>query len=129
MKPINLQAYRMGLFNTARVAFLFAFLILLALPSAALARPPMGIPLTGTVQSVNHTTRVIGFAQDDGTAQCFVYAERAKFWHNAADASPACLKPGMKLQVRLHNPLFGPNYVSHIVLISPSPDVDRETGE
>lgn len=109
---------------TGKVAFICALLTLLVLPSAALARRPMGIPLTGTVQTIDHPTRWITFAQDDGTTRRFVYAERAKFWHNAPEASPTCLKPGMKIQVRHHNPLFSPKYVSKLVLLSPSRDDD-----
>tara|TARA_R110002049_G_scaffold271500_1_gene448706 strand:- start:126 stop:389 length:264 start_codon:yes stop_codon:yes gene_type:complete len=79
----------------------------------------MGTTMTGTIQSVNHTTRWIVFVQDGGPVRCFVYSDWAKFWHDAADSSPASLKAGMHVQVQLHNPLFGPDYVNQIVLLAP----------
>jgi hypothetical protein len=100
----------------------FPFLIaaLLAcfwLPSTASAIRPMGTTMTGVVQSVDHSTRWITFAQDGGPVRQFVYSEWAKFWHDEVKSLPAHLKPGMRVQIKLHNPLIGPDFVRQIVLL------------
>lgn len=97
-----------------------AFLVCFWLPSTAEARRPRGTTMTGIVQSVDHATRWITFAQDGGPVRRFVYSEWARFWHNEVEALPAHLKPGMRVQVNLHNPLFGPNFVTQIVLLQDS---------
>jgi len=96
-----------------------ALLVSFWLPSTAEAIRPMGTTMTGTVQSVDHTNRWIVFAQDGGPVRRFVYSEWAKFWHDAADSSPAALKAGMHVRVQLHNPLIGPDFVRQIVLVEP----------
>lgn len=99
------------------------FLVLLIsfwVPSSAEAIRPMGTTMTGVIQSVDHSTRWIVFNQDGGTVRRFVYSEWAKFWHEATEASPAHLKPGMRVQVNLHNPLIGPDYVTRIDLLAPA---------
>lgn len=103
----------------ARLASL-AILISCSLPSTAAAVRPMGTTMTGTIQSVDHTTRWIVFIQDGGPVRRFVYSEWAKFWHDAADCSPAALRPGMRVQVNLRNPLIGPDFVTQIVLLDQS---------
>ncbi len=77
----------------------------------------MGTTMTGTIQHVDHASRWITFAQHEGPVRQFVYNERTKFWHNASNASPKALKAGLTVEVRLHKPLFGPDFVNHIVLI------------
>ncbi len=102
-----------------------AFLILLAawhFPITASAIQPRGTTMTGTVTSVDHSTRSITFEQS-GAKQIrhFVYAHQARFWHGAPDASPAALRAGMHVQIDLHQPVFGPDFVRHIVLIVSAP--------
>ena len=102
-----------------------ALLILLAashFPITASAIQPSGTTMTGIVTSVDHSTRSITFEQS-GTKETrhFVYARHARFWHGAPDASPQALRPGMHVQINLHDPVFGPDFVRHIVLITPSP--------
>ena len=77
----------------------------------------MGTTMTGVVQSVDHSTRWITFAQEGGPVRQFVYSEWAKFWHDETEALPAHLKPGMRVQIKLHNPLIGPDFVRQIVLL------------
>ena len=74
--------------------------------------------MTGVVQSVDHATRWIVFTQDGGHVRRFVYSERAKFWHDESEALPAHLKPSMRVQLNLHNPLIGPDYVTQILLLN-----------
>jgi len=102
-----------------------AFLILLAawhFPITASAIQPSGTTMTGTVTSVDHSTRSVTFEQS-GAKQIrhFVYAHQARFWHRAPDASPAALRAGMHVQIDLHQPIFGPDFVRHIVLIASAP--------
>lgn len=102
-----------------------AFLILFAashFPITASAIQPSGTTMTGTVTSVDHSTRSITFEQSDGKQiRHFVYAHQARFWHRAPDASPAALRAGMHVQIDLHQPIFGPDFVRHIVLIVSAP--------
>lgn len=109
--------------NTPARLALFLAVCLLSLPTAAEAHRPRGTPMTGIVRSVDASTRKIVFAQDDGPVREFVWSKIAKFWRNEPDTSPTALKPGMKVQVNLHNPLFGPDYVTKIVLINRAPEV------
>lgn len=90
------------------------------LPGAASAHRPRGTTMTGVIQSVDHATRWITFTRDDGSTRRFVYGKLARFWHNTPDSSPAALKPGMNVRLNLHNPLFGPDYATQIVLTEPS---------
>ncbi|MFZ2277859.1 MAG: hypothetical protein WAW39_08665 [Prosthecobacter sp.] len=75
--------------------------------------------MTGMVLSVNHSTRWITFAQDGGPARQFVYSSRAIFWFGEHEVSSTQLKPGMRIQVNLHIPFFGPDYVNQIGLLDP----------
>lgn len=77
--------------------------------------------MSGTIRSVDASSRKVVFAQDDGPVREFVWSKWAKFWHNQPDTSPTALKPGMRIQINLHNPLFGPDYVTKIVLLNPTP--------
>lgn len=97
---------------------LFSAIAGLCLSSTANAIRPMGTTMTGIVQNVDHSTRRIIFAQDGGPVRQFVYSSWAKFWHGETEALPAHLKPGMRVQIKLHNPLIGPDFVRQIVLIA-----------
>lgn len=108
--------------NTFIKITLFSAIAGLFLSSTASAIRPMGTTMTGVVQSVDHATRWITFAQEGGPVRQFVYSEWAKFWHDEKEALPAHLKPGMRVQIKLHNPLIGPNYATRIVLLQPASD-------
>lgn len=100
--------------------FRFVLVIIIAalcLPLSAEARRPRGTEMTGVITQVDHSTRTIVFAQEDRPQRSFVYAERAKFWHGGQDASPAGLRAGMRVQVALHRPLIGPDFVTVIRLL------------
>lgn len=98
---------------------------LLCLPDGAPARRPRGTTMTGIIQSVDHSTRWITFARDDGTTRRFVYGELANFWHGTPDPSPAALRPGMSVRLNLHDPIIGPDYATRIFLI-PSRSLSRK---
>ena len=102
-----------------RFLLLLAFVIALSVPSAH-ANRPMGTTMTGIVQKVDHASRQILFAQDGSPVRSFVYTTWAKFWLEAPDAAPTALKPGMKVRVKLHQPLIGPDFVTQITLV-PNP--------
>jgi len=99
------------------ILFTLTVLACFWLPSTASAIRPMGTTMTGVIQSVDHSTRWITFAQDGGPVRQFVYSEWAKFWHDEVEALPAHLKPGMRVQIKLHNPLIGPDFVRQVVLL------------
>ncbi len=107
-----------------------AFLILLAacyFPITASAIQPRGTTMTGIVTSVDHSTRSVTFEQSDGKQiRHFVYAHQARFWHGAPDASPGALRAGMHVQIDLHHPFFGPDFVTHIVLMGSAPSALEE---
>ncbi len=100
------------------------FLLIVAtsvwLPGTANAHRPRGTPMTGVILSVNHATRWISFARNDGTSRRFVYGVLARFWHGTPDSSPAALGRGMSVRLNLHNPLIGPDYATQIVLLKQS---------
>ncbi|WP_345735582.1 hypothetical protein [Prosthecobacter algae] len=101
------------------ILFLFvALLVSFWLPSTAEARHPRGSTMTGVVQSVDHASRWITFARADGASRRFVYGKLARFWHGTSDSLPSSLNPGMNVQLNLHNPLFGPDYATQIVLLA-----------
>lgn len=107
-----------------------ACLILLAawhLPITASAIQPRGTTMTGRITGIDHTTRSVTFEQS-GTKETrhFVYAHQARFWHSAADTSPAALRAGMHVQIDLHQPVFGPDFVRHIVLIASAPSTTEK---
>lgn len=104
--------------NSPLKALLLIIAATLWLPSPARAHRPRGTTMTGVIQSVDHTTRWITFARDDGTSRRFVYGKLARFWHGTSDSSPSALNPGMNVQLNLHNPLFGPDYATQIVLLA-----------
>ncbi len=106
--------------NTFIKIALFSAIAGLCLSSTAKAIRPMGTTMTGVVQSVDHSTRWITFSQDGGPVRQFVYSEWAEFWHDEKEALPAHLKPGMRVQLKLHNPLIGPDFVRQIVLLHPA---------
>jgi hypothetical protein len=105
-------------FSKLALSAIIAVILLVLMPSTASAIRPMGTTMTGVVQSVDHSTRWITFSQDGGPVRQFVYSEWAKFWHDEKEALPAHLKPGMRVQIKLHNPLIGPDFVRQIVLIA-----------
>lgn len=96
---------------------LVAAVAMLGLTISAEARRPMGTTMTGVVQKIDHPSRSIVFAQDAGPVRSFVYTEQAKFWNGTADNQPSLLQPGMRVQVNLHNPLIGPDFVRAIKLL------------
>ncbi|HBJ87652.1 MAG TPA: hypothetical protein DDZ88_28100 [Verrucomicrobiales bacterium] len=92
-------------------------LVIALLPHAAHARRPMGTTMIGVVQKVDHTRREIVFAQEGGPVRNFVYTIWAKFWNDSPDSRPIALSSGMRIQVRLHRPLIGPDFVTQISLL------------
>jgi hypothetical protein len=106
-------------------AKLFFLAVFLAKPSIAGARSPHGTTLTGVVQAVDHNTRWITFAQEDGPVRQFVYTRGARFWHGEGELMPAHLKLGMRVRLQLHRPFFGPDFVTHIVLLAPQPPAPK----
>ncbi len=107
--------------NTFSRLLLSVFLVIYWVPFTAAAIRPQGTTMSGVVQSVDHATRMIVFAQDGGPVRHFVYSEWAKFQHREPEVLPAHLKPGMRIQVNLHNPLIGPDYVTRMVLLQSKP--------
>ena len=103
----------------ARLGFL-ALLVTLAMPFSADARYPRGSILTGTVRSVDASARSVVFVTDGGADRKFVWTRYAQLWHDGIDRSPATLKPGMRVRITLHNPVFGEDSVSQMVLLPPS---------
>ncbi len=71
------------------------------------------------MKSVNHTNRLIVFTLDNGQVRSFEYTKKAKFWNGSSDNRPALLEPGMRVQVNMHDPVFGSDFVRSIKLIEP----------
>lgn len=87
-------------------------------PLSGKARQPRGIITTGQIQSIDHTKRMVVMIKNDGTKLHFAYSPWAKFWRGNYPDSPDALMPGMRVQINLRDPLFGPDVTSQFVLIS-----------
>lgn len=114
--------------NTVARECLFALLLTFSMPFTADARYPHGSILTGTVRSVDTGARSVVFVEDDGTIRRFVWTNYAKLWRGGIDDSPSTLQPGMKVRVTFHDPLFGADSVSQIVLLDPSTETGGKNG-
>lgn len=79
----------------------------------------MGTTMTGVVRGVNHFTRWVVLAQDNGPERAFVYTTHAMLWNGPQSGQPSALRPGMRVEVSLHQPLIGPDFVRQIKLIDP----------
>lgn len=98
-----------------------ALLFILFMPVAAPARQPGGLQVTGRILSIDHTSRVITLEEDGGKEpRKLVYAARTTFWSGASAISAETLKPGMRVQVTVHNPVFGPDFVTRIIQLQSS---------
>lgn len=104
-------------------------IITLAMPFSADARYPRGSILTGTVRSVDVVTRSVVFVGDGGAIRKFVWTSHAQLWRDGIDSSPSTLKPGMRLRITIHNPLFGEDSVSQMVLLPSSTIAGTKRGK
>lgn len=114
--------------NTVARQCFFALLLTFGMPFTADARYPRGSILTGTVRSVDTGARRVVFVEDDGTLRRFVWTSYAKLWRDGIGGSPSTLQPGMKVRVIFHDPLFGGDSVSQIVLLDPSTEAGGKNG-
>lgn len=101
-----------------KVSLLVTVFVVIFSAGSASAIRPRGMPMTGVILRVDHSTRWITFAQDGGSVRQFVYSSWAKFRHDEKESPPNHLMRGMRVQIRLNNPLFGPDFVRQIVLIA-----------
>lgn len=97
--------------------------------STAASVRPHGVAMTGTVQSVDEASRRIVFAQDGGPIRALRWIRWARFCHQGGESSPALLKPGMRARVNFHNPLFGSDYISRVILPYPSREAGAKTAK
>lgn len=81
---------------------------------------PHGVVINGIVRSVDAASRTIVFAQDDGTVRTLVWIRWAVFMQAGHETTPAHLRPGMRVALRYHNPLFGSDYFSRATLLLPN---------
>lgn len=112
----------------ARLIFI-TLIVTLAMPFSASARYPRGSILTGTVRSVDLVARSVVFVEDDGAIRKFVWTSYAQLWRDGIESSPSILKPGMRVRIILHNPLFGEDSVSQLVLLPSSTSADAKSGK
>lgn len=85
--------------------------------------------MTGTIHSVDEASRKIVFAQDSGSIREFRWIRWAKFHHENGHASLAALRPGMHVRVNFHNPVFGSDYISRVILLSPLLEAGAKTAK
>lgn len=99
----------------------FSHLLVIAvisIPWSVQAKRPRGIIATGQIQSIDHMKRRVVMKMSDGSQLHFAYSPWAKFWRGNYSDTPETLMPGMRVQVNLRNPLFGPDVTSQFILIS-----------
>lgn len=108
--------------------FILHILVIVAVfaPSAVLAKRPRGAVLTGEIQRIDHVRRTVVMVQSNGLEHHFIYSRSAKFWRGNYPDSPAALEVGMRVQINLRNPLFGPDVTSQFVLISQVKTIPRQ---
>lgn len=114
--------------SLARLLFI-TLIVTLSMPFSADARYPRGSILTGTVRSVDVLARSVVFVEDGGAVRKFVWTSYAQLWRGNIDSTPSTLKPGMRVRITLHNPLFGEDSVSQLVLLPPSTEADTKSGK
>lgn len=98
-----------------------ALFVMLSPAHKAQAGRPLGIDVTGIVQSIDQQTRWITLAPDRGAIRHFLYADRASFWLEGHKSPPTAIKPGMRVKVRLHNPVIGEDFTTQIVQLAQGP--------
>lgn len=96
-------------------------LIALLLSATCLQATPSirshGVIITGTIRSVDAPSRTIVFTQDGGIVRTLVWIRWAVFVQAGQETSPVLLRPGMRVALRYHNPLFGSDYFSSVTLL------------
>ncbi|WP_395730739.1 hypothetical protein [Prosthecobacter sp.] len=105
-------------------------LIVLLLSVASLQATPSirahGVMITGTVRSVDASSRTIVFTQDGGALRKLVWIRWAVFVQAGRETSPTLLLPGMRVALRYHNPLFGSDYFTRATLLTPNSSHERK---
>lgn len=117
------DGFRITLFTHTIIMFVFRSVLIvvlatLCLPfSSAEARRPHGTDINGVITQVDQATHALVFTDEGGAQRRFVLSDRAKVWHDGQEVSPATLRPGMRAQVVLHQPLIGPDFVTVVRLL------------
>ena len=62
------------------------------------------------MRSVDACALSVIFIEDGGAVRKFVWTSYAQLWRDGIDSSPATLKPGMRVRITLHNPVFGVDF-------------------
>lgn len=101
----------------SRLCLLIVLLLSVSSLQATPSIRPHGVIITGTIRSVDASSRTIVFTQDDGTVRTLVWIRWALFVQTGQETSPALLRPGMRVALRYHNPLFGSDYFSRVTLL------------
>ena len=115
--------------NTLTRLTFIMLIVTFAMPFSAEARYPRGSILTGTVRSVDVLARSVVFVEDGGAIRKFVWTSYAQLWRDDIDSSPSTLKPGMRLRITLHDPLFGEDSVSQMGLLPSSTKAGTRSGK
>lgn len=100
------------------IFLLYALLACLFPFSSAEARRTRGTAMTGLVKSIDHESWRIVFSQDGGPVRQFVYTRWATYWQDRSETPISLLSAGTRIRTTLHNPLFGPDFVTRIVLLN-----------
>lgn len=101
-----------------RLLFALALAILASIPTSATAMPRTGHRITGIVQKTNWQGRESEILRTDARGPLiFVWMDRTTFVANRQGVNAAILKPGAKVEVTYHHPLFGRPYVTRVTLL------------
>lgn len=97
-------------------AILFAFLVSLSAPAAAIT--PHGRRVTGTIQKVDASTREVELLQKDTRMPvAFVWNRLTTFVTGTSMADAAILKKGARVEVIRHVPFFGKPFAAKVTLL------------
>ena len=104
-----------------RLLFALAFAVVVSIPTPAAAMPRTGRRITGIVQKTNWQGRESEILRTDARGPLiFVWIAPTAFVANRQWVNAAILKPGARVEVTYHHPLFGRPYVTRVTLLSAS---------
>ncbi len=102
--------------NPLLIALLLTLLVGVVQRASALT--PRGRLITGIIQKVDVPTHEITMlSEDKGTVTTFTWSNRTTFVANGQMAAAFILKPGARVTVSHHVPLFGKPFVTRVTLI------------
>ncbi|WP_395730766.1 hypothetical protein [Prosthecobacter sp.] len=100
--------------STIHKFLLFILLNTLLVPVSTAAGRHPGANLIGMVRQVDATTRTLVIIDKEGNQHVLRWLRWVRLGYSGGKFGMESLKPGMRVSVSAHNPLFGPDYVTKV---------------